>query len=79
MEKLPKKWRLPPLVSGRVGGSVVLDVTTEEGHTQVKADGLGEIRNPRIAGVPARAIRLRVTNDGSGFRFQPVPMTMPPN
>ncbi len=70
---LPQTWKLPPLLSGRVGGMVDLQIRTGDEHTQIQADGQGEIRKPKIGGIPTHAIRMRVTNDGSGFRFQPVP------
>lgn len=77
VERLPRTWGLPPLLSGHISGTVALNVRAEVGRAQVTGDGHGEITGARFAGLPADRLRLRMVNDGSGFRF--LPQTTPPN
>jgi hypothetical protein len=71
VQGLPRLWGLPALLSGRISGKVDLHVSAEVGHARLTGDGLGEITGVRIAGIPADKLRIRLVNDGSGFRFLP--------
>jgi hypothetical protein len=71
VQGLPRLWGWPALLSGRISGKVDLHVSAEVGHARLTGDGQGEITGVRIAGIPADKLRIRLVNDGSGFRFLP--------
>ena len=71
VERLPRSWGLPPLLTGRISGKVDLHVSAEFGKARLAAQGDGELTAARFAGIPAEKLRLRIINEGSGFRFLP--------
>lgn len=73
LARLPPKWSLPSQIRGRLTGQANLQVTLVEGKAQTQGEGQGVINEVRIAGLPARPIRLGLRATGSGFRFLPPP------
>ncbi|MBO0698456.1 MAG: hypothetical protein J2P46_08685, partial [Zavarzinella sp.] len=68
---LPKTWRLPPELDGRLTGKLEFNVTLPAGGgTKVEAAGKATIADARVRGRPVPPIELHVaTINGGGVRF----------
>lgn len=71
VQKLPKEWRLPPGLDGRLNGKVEFTVTLpEEGQTVVEAAGRAIITDARLRGRAIPPVELDVQSAGSrGITF----------
>ncbi len=69
LAQLPKSWRLPSQINGRLTGQAKLQVTLVDGKARTQGEGQGVIHDARIAGLPANSIHLALHAAGSGFRF----------
>jgi hypothetical protein len=69
LKQLPKKWKLPPQLSGRLKGEAHLVVTIRDGKAHTSGDGQGVITDARVAGFKAEPITLRLHSDEGGFHF----------
>jgi hypothetical protein len=52
VRQLPPSWSLPPQLTGRLDAKTALNITTTAGKTHIQGNGLGVIRDARIAGQP---------------------------
>jgi translocation and assembly module TamB len=70
LHQLPKTWSLPPQIDGRLSGHAKLEVRIEaDGSAHTSGDGEGVVQDARVAGLPARPIKLRLHSDGKRFHF----------
>jgi translocation and assembly module TamB len=69
LAKLPKRWRVPSQLAGRLTGHAELVVLIRDGHVRTNGEGEGEITHARVMGLPSRPIRLRLYSEGEGFHF----------
>jgi hypothetical protein len=73
--RLPRLWKIPPQLTGRLAGHADLVVSIQDGHARTSGEGQGVITQARFAGFKADPIRLRLYSEGKGFRFN---MPKPP-
>ncbi len=66
---LPRNWKLPPQLSGRLNGDAQLVVTIRDGKVRTSGEGKGVITDARVAGFKAEPITLRLHPDAEGFHF----------
>jgi hypothetical protein len=68
--RLPKKWRIPSQLEGRLTGHAELLVLIRDGRVRTSGEGQGEITEARVMGFKSRKpIRLRLYSAGNGFQF----------
>jgi translocation and assembly module TamB len=67
--QLPKKWKLPSQLEGRLSGHAELVVTIRAGKVQTSGEGQGEITDARVLGFKSRPIQLRLFSDDEGIHF----------
>jgi hypothetical protein len=84
LSKLPKSWKLPSQVDGRLSGTAKLVVAVVDGKSQPNGDGQGVVSEGRLGGLPVvRPIHIRMYADGKKFHFsqgqsKPQPNSMAP-
>jgi hypothetical protein len=71
VQKLPRTWRLPPQIDGRLSGRVDFVVTLPaKGGTRLDATGRAVITDARLKGKPIPPIELDVVSGpGGGLKF----------
>jgi hypothetical protein len=69
LAQLPRKWKLPSQLEGRLTGHAELVVTIRDGQAQTSGEGEGTITDARVMGFKSRPIRLRLYSDGDGIHF----------
>ncbi|HJT76080.1 MAG TPA: hypothetical protein VJ739_02670, partial [Gemmataceae bacterium] len=69
LKKLPKKWKLPSQLAGRLGGHADLVVTIVDGKAHTTGEGAGVITDARVAGFRADPIKIRLHSDEKGFHY----------
>jgi hypothetical protein len=69
LTQLPRKWKLPSQLEGRLAGHAELVVTIRNGQVQTSGEGQGTINDARVMGFKSRPIRLRLYSDGDGIHF----------
>jgi uncharacterized protein involved in outer membrane biogenesis len=69
---LPKTWKVPAGIDGKLTGHADLQVTVVKGKARPQGKGEGRIDNPRL-GVfhPKKPIRITMHADEHGFKFRP--------
>jgi translocation and assembly module TamB len=74
LRALPKGWKVPPTVDGKLTGHADLRVTIVKGHAVTRGKGQGRIADVRLLGLFPRKkpILLEFRADESGFHFDPV-------
>lgn len=71
LHKLPPKWKLPPLVGGRLTGKADLTVTVTDGRAHTEGQGDGTINPATFGGFSVQPILLKMHSaGGQGFRFE---------
>ncbi len=73
LKDLPKKWRIPSHLSGRLSGHADLVVTLIAGKAYTAGDGDGEVTDIRIVGVRHRPVGLHLHADERGFHYTTTP------
>jgi hypothetical protein len=74
VQRLPKSWKFPPNITGRLSGDAKLHVAVTETEVRTSGTGEGVIADARVAGMPTKEpIRLRLHAEGPGFRFATPP------
>lgn len=71
LHKLPKSWRLPPRLGGRLSGDADLTVRVINGHAIPSGAGEGRVDGASIGPVPFPSYGLRIQADRNGFLFAP--------
>jgi hypothetical protein len=70
VQRLPKSWKFPPNITGRLNGEAKLHVSVSDSDVLTNGVGEGQIGDARIGGLPTKGpIRLRLHAEGSGFRW----------
>ncbi len=71
ISQLPKRWKVPTQIGGRLSGQADLQVEIIDGKARPTGDGQGVITEARVlGGVPViKPIRLKLHADGTRFRF----------
>jgi hypothetical protein len=68
--RLPKKWKIPSQLEGRLAGHAELLVQIFGGRVRTSGEGQGEITQARVMGFKSsKPIRLRLFSAGDGFQF----------
>jgi hypothetical protein len=72
LHQLPRSWKIPKQIDGRLTGSANLDLTIQNGKVKTKGSGEGTINHATFAGFPVKnTIRLALESEGGGrFRFK---------
>jgi hypothetical protein len=69
---LPKTWKVPSGIDGRLTGHADLVVLVAKGKAKPRGSGEGLIENPRLGMFrPKKPIRLTLHADENGFKFRP--------
>jgi hypothetical protein len=69
---LPKTWKVPSGIDGRLTGHADLVVLVGKGKAKPRGSGEGLIENPRLGMFrPKNPIRLTLHADENGFKFRP--------
>jgi hypothetical protein len=71
LHALPKSWRLPPRLGGRLSGDADLTVRVVGGRPIPSGAGEGRVDGASIGPVPFPSYGLRIQADRSGFVFAP--------
>jgi len=71
LHALPKSWRLPPRLGGRLSGDADLTVRVVNGHAIPSGAGEGRVDGASIGPVPFPSYGLRIQADRNGFLFAP--------
>jgi hypothetical protein len=67
VQKLPRAWRLPPQIDGRLSGKVAFNVIIpDKGGTRVEAAGKATISDAKLQGRSVPPIELDVGTDSAG-------------
>ncbi len=70
LHALPRTWRIPAAVDGKLTGHADLHVTVVKGHAVTRGQGAGQIADPRIGFLrPKKPLRLVLRADEKGFHF----------
>jgi translocation and assembly module TamB len=74
LHDLPKTWRVPEGIDGRLTGSADVVVTVNHGKVQTTGTGEGVINQPKIGFIrPTRPIHLYLHADGQRLHFRRTP------
>ncbi|MGH7222043.1 MAG: hypothetical protein ACRELF_02335 [Gemmataceae bacterium] len=78
LHDLPRSWKVPPSVDGKLTGSANLVLTIKNGKVETAGSGEGVIRDAKWSGFPIqKPVRLALRSEKGRFRFhQPEPVTL---